>query len=83
MDYDSNVQLNTEHIVTKLVDSWNVGIKRGSVGVQCRDKEAVKRYMTSVGITVYLEWDWQNYNTNFIMVKTSEADVVPNPLYRR
>ena len=70
---------NTKYFVTRLVDSWNVGIKTGYIGDGCSDYESVKKHMNSVGITVYLEWDWRNCRTKFIMVKTSEADIVPNP----
>lgn len=73
---------NTAYFVTKLVDYWNVGIKTGYIDVECHEYEKVKKYMSSVGITVYIEYEWRNSSSKFVMIKTSEADVIPNPLHK-
>jgi hypothetical protein len=64
----------------RYVDLWNVGIRQGSIECGSDYEDKIKRYLRSVGITLYLDYDWRSRHTEFIMVKTSEADVVPNPL---
>lgn len=71
---------NVVRFVTKLVDAWNVGIKTGYVHGSTLNEDKVKKYLRSVGITLYLDYEWQTRSTKFIMVKTSEADTVANPL---
>lgn len=65
-------------MVTKLIDSWNVGIKEGYYFAGLSDTEVVKRHLKSVGVTLYLDYDWRTSQTKFIMVKTT-SDMLPNP----
>lgn len=41
-------------------------------------KEVVKSYLKSVGITLYLDYDFKKDSVKFIMVKTT-PDMIPNP----
>jgi hypothetical protein len=71
---ESSVRL----FVTRLVDSWNVGITSGYIQGKT-SFEPVKKYMSSVGIVVYLDYNWHDRKTKFIMVKKTE-DTIPNPI---
>lgn len=76
---DSIADKDTRKVVTKLIDSWNVGIKEGYLSAcGSADKEAVKKHLKSAGITLYLDFNWRTGNTKFIMVKTT-PDMIPNP----
>ena len=69
---------SVKYFVTRLVDSWNVGIKTGYIKGET-SPEPVKKYMSSVGIVVYLSYNWHDDRTKFIMVKKTE-NTIPNPI---
>jgi hypothetical protein len=81
MEEKSDVDDHAKRIITHLIDSWNVGVKRGSFKNGC-DKEVVKKYLRSVGLIVHFMYfpHPENSKTEYIMVKASESDNIPNPL---
>jgi hypothetical protein len=74
MEEDKSVK----YFVTRLVDSWNVGIRSGYIRGSA-EPEPVKKYMSSVGIVVYLNYHWHDRRTEFIMVEKTK-DTIPNPI---
>jgi hypothetical protein len=72
---------NTRFIVTRLIDSWNNGMKEGFIDQVFHDKEAIRKCMLSLGITIYLEN--QEKGCKFFIMKTRDIpDHVQNPFVK-
>lgn len=80
MECVPDIDKSTQQIIIHLIDSWNVGIKKGFIKNGCKE-EVVKKYMKKVGIIVYLRYIClpEKSRTEFIMVKASESDNLPYP----
>lgn len=82
-DMTHHVDADTKEVITKLIDFWNVGIKRGYIDNGC-EEEVVKKYLKSVGIIVCLDYEYiprtDSGKTKFIMVKVSDSDNIRNPV---